>query len=100
MLAITRAAAGTGEVAILCGAGVAAPGEDALGALGEGAAVSGEGVVGLGSELATPVAGCSAAATSSAATATGTSSANTRARPPAAMMETNDRPCMCVFPPN
>ena len=84
----------------LCGGAADALGTGVFGAFVEGVAVLGEGAAGLACGLAAPgeVADCSAVATVSAATATEICSANARARPPAAMTETNNRPCMCVSP--
>src|SRR6476660_178198 len=90
MPAMTGSAAGA-AASVCDGAGVT--GGAALAGLGDGTAGFGDGVA-----APVGVAGCSAVATSSATQATGTSTAYTRARPPATLTATKDRPCMCVSP--
>lgn len=98
---VVSAAGGTAGVAALGGAGVAALGGEGGAAPAGGAglvAAGGKGVTALGSVAGglAEAAGCSAAATDSAPTALET--ANARARPPAIMTATKDRPCILHSP--
>ena len=98
MLAMTGSAAGIGEAAVLCEGGVAAPGADASGALGEGAAAADDGGCRLriGRDKRGGWSLCCRYVLG------GDGNRNKlrkhQGKPPAAMTETNDRPYMCVSP--